>query len=207
LVFVSFGWNDGVRVRRSDRAYRPPGRTRIALQRVLLKYRAYLTLMYYLHAWRERVHGGKPPALQPRVSARQYVENLRAFIETARRHGAKTVLLTRPYRRDLCQDGWDPKHLERVEGDNRALLALAAETGTPVVDVSRIFRTRHPGLFGDSCHFLWPGNIRMAEILAALLFESGFVPLQSGAGTRKMDKEAPGILAPPGPSDAPRGDT
>ncbi|MDD5556043.1 MAG: SGNH/GDSL hydrolase family protein [bacterium] len=170
LVLVSFGWNDHAgALGAPDKAFRSENPLVNALHGVLFRYRFYLVMKHY--AGRHLLR--RPPYDGPRVSPEDYLANMAGFLETARRHGAAAVLLTRP----AVPDGiMRPDFLARVEAGNEALIAFGAKEGAHVLDVAGAFRALPPSLFADECHFSPDGQWRMAELLCAFLDLNGLVP-------------------------------
>lgn len=91
-----------------------------------------------------------PPARTPRVPLERYEANLRHFVETLNGWGSRVVLLTpnplawHEYTRSNY--GAPPYDVDHVRGMNvvqdayaDAVRRLATETGTPLVDVQRLF--------------------------------------------------------------------
>ena len=53
LVLVSFGWNDAAEaIGQPDKTFKIPPWPVVVCQRALVRYRAYLVLMYYTQKWR-----------------------------------------------------------------------------------------------------------------------------------------------------------
>jgi lysophospholipase L1-like esterase len=164
LLLVSFGWNDAADSSgQPDKAYRIPPWPLVALQRTLVRYRAYLVSMYYLKgngAEPVTAHGG---AHSPRVSVDDYLDNLARFRSEARLREIPIVYLTRPHkiqpdelRKSLTWRGSVPKY-------NTALLDWAKHQGVTVLDIQGIFERLPSELFSDECHFTPQGYQRMAE--------------------------------------------
>ena len=101
---------------------------------------------------------------EPRVSLADYAENLAAFGQEGKRHGATVILLTRPHRATPREILDNPTWRHDVPKYNDALRRVARETGTPTVDVQRAFEGRRD-LFFDDCHFTAEGRRVMAELL------------------------------------------
>lgn len=175
LVLVSFGWNDHWEALGApDKQFSSSIPLIDALQGVMLRYRFYLVLKQYMVPCllrREHFSG-------PRVSPKEYLENLAGFVETARRHGAAVVLLTRPYgdERILRSDRVPAKYLERIARGNKDLLGFAERERVHALDVNGAFAALPPSLFVDSCHFTLQGHRKMAELLCGYLEDNGLIP-------------------------------
>ncbi len=179
LVLVSFGWNDvAPALGPPDREFRTPPAAWLAVQRWLLRYRAFLVARRY---W---PRAEPPPSSGPRVPLDDYRANLAGFLATAAEHGGRAVLLTRPHleppERLAARDDWR----RHVPAYNDAVRLLAAERGAPLVDVQRVFADR-PGEFVDECHFTPEGHLEMARLVAAELDRQGLLPATArGTGGR-----------------------
>jgi lysophospholipase L1-like esterase len=166
LLVVSFGWNDAAESSgQPDKAYTIPPWPVVALQRTLVRYRAYLVLMYYLngkHAGPITSQGGAPC---PRVSIDDYLANLARFQSEARLRGIPIVYLTRPHKipaDELCKSqSWRGS----VPRYNTALLDWAKRQGVTVLDIQGIFEGLPSELFSDECHFTPQGYQRMAGLV------------------------------------------
>lgn len=171
IVLVAFGWNDlATPMGPPDRSFVPPPAWQVAIERAALRYQAFLVL----RRWLLEHDAPQPAAASPahRVPPGDYAENLLAFDRVAREHGARAVLLTRPYRlateRLAAAGGWR----SRVPRYNRLLLDLAAEHGIAAIDVQAAFEAADSD-FVDECHFSPAGQARMARLVADALIDSG----------------------------------
>ncbi|MBI4575671.1 MAG: hypothetical protein HY722_05340 [Planctomycetes bacterium] len=176
LVLFSFGWNDAaLTAGPPDSRYRVPPPFLVGVERVLLRFRAYLCLKATA---RDLSPGSPAPAApqRPRVGLQEYRDNLAAAVERGRARGVPVVLLTRPHR--------DPPEALRAGGGfrgrvpdyNDGLRALARERGIPVVDVQAALQAGPPEAFADECHYSTEGARRAATFLAMRLRELGLVP-------------------------------
>lgn len=180
VVFVSFGWDDvAPGLGAPDRTFAASNpstsidASRIALRRLLLKYRSVLVAERYLAP--AAVDPETAETYTPRVSLEEYAANLKVFISTARAHGAVPVLLTRPYRESTEQIERNPSWRRLVPAYNRTVTDVAKSTDAIVVDVRAAF-AGHRELFIDECHFTPEGHRVMARLLADRLRRAGVVP-------------------------------
>jgi lysophospholipase L1-like esterase len=166
LLLVSFGWNDAAEaIGQPDKTFQIPPWPLVWCQRTLIRYRAYLVLMYYSRGWRVQ-----PPAVEagpciPRVSVEDYVANMEHFQDEARKRGIPIAVLTRPHKLSpealIHNTGWRgsvPKY-------NTALVEWAGHRRVPVIDGQRFFQQLPSTLFSDECHFTSDGYRRMAEFV------------------------------------------
>lgn len=195
LIFVSFGWNDlPIAVDAPDKQFQPPHPLLVFLERILLKYRFYLSLKYYFKKIRKPFKADANS--QPRVSLQDYVMNLNGFSDTARRHGVSPVLLTRPHWKTVEKiklevldeaSSWRAWRA-RVPLYNEALLKLAKSKGVLVIDVQKIFEAS-PDLFVDDAHFNLRGRKKMAEVLYQELLKNSHLPMQQSALLARISHE------------------
>jgi len=156
MVLVSFGANDAHRVVRSD------------VEFAIADYRSPLfktrTGQLVMAAWHRILSGGRvycQEDLVPRVSVREYRENLTEIIETCRQRGIECVLLTRPYLdmpyHQQCWRDFAPDY-------RAATIELGRHYGLPVVDLYSFFRGKSE-FFADESHFTAQGHWRAAECI------------------------------------------
>jgi lysophospholipase L1-like esterase len=166
LVFVSFGWNDAAEaIGQPDKSFRAPPWPMVFCQRAMVRYRAYLVLMYYTRALRS-----PPPLLaggphHPRVSLEDYLANLDRFRTEALARGIPIVFLTRPHKLSPAVLSHDPTWRGTVPGYNGALVAWAQSRGVSLIDVQHLFEELPSTLFSDECHFTPEGYQRLAELI------------------------------------------
>jgi lysophospholipase L1-like esterase len=155
VVLLSFGSNDAIRVRLSDREFARRGAMLRGLERRLVHYRlGQLTIA----AAQALAGGGDEPV--ERVPQGQYRVNLREMVELARVAGAEPVLLTRPYELPSQSDDW---WKNEAAAYNRATVEVALAAGAQVVDFYTHFKGRRD-YFADESHFTDAGHERAARI-------------------------------------------
>ena len=163
LVLVSFGWNDATPVAVApDHEYTPPSRWWVAIQRVLIRFDFYRTLLHLPQL--RSVPLSDDEYRGPRVPLDRYLRNMASFASTADAAGAQTVYLTRPFRESAARPH-PPPWIERVDRYNRALVAFGADRGTPVVSVAEHFEGGRDELFADASHFSRQGQRAMAAFV------------------------------------------
>jgi lysophospholipase L1-like esterase len=166
LLLVSFGWNDAADASsQPDKSYRIPAWPLVALQRALVRYRAYLVSMYYLSGRREQPAPAQAGPYQPRVSIDDYLTNLDRFRTEAQSRGIPVIFLTRPHKvppgdlsKSLTWRGSVPRY-------NAALVEWAKQRSVSVFDAQRIFERLPSTLFSDECHFTPRGYQHMAKLV------------------------------------------
>jgi lysophospholipase L1-like esterase len=166
LVLVSFGWNDAAQaIGQPDKTFKIPPWPVVACQRALVRYRAYLVLMYYTQKWRAEPPVAAPGPVSPRVSVSDYLVNMDRFRTEAARRGIAIAYLTRPHMlppeelsRNATWRGSVPKY-------NVALREWGRANNVPVLDVQRYFEQLPPEIFSDECHFTPAGYERMAKLV------------------------------------------
>jgi lysophospholipase L1-like esterase len=172
IVLVSFGWNDHCRALGApDNRFRSEAPMINALQGVLFRYRFYLVMKQYAGRYLLR----SAPYAGPRVALGDYLANMAGFLETAHRHGAAVVLLTRPHA--AARDQVLPDYLPAVVRCNKELLGFAGRERARAVDIAGAFGSMPSSLFADSCHFSPEGHREMAELLCSYLEENGLIPV------------------------------
>lgn len=174
VTLVSFGWNDVATTRGPrDLELKPPPMAWVAIERVLVRYAAYLTLKRLGQRSGNAAGAGE---LQHRVTEDEYLENLGALVQEGRAAGVAVVLLTRPHRerpealRALAD--WQAQ----VPQYNEALRQRARREGWPLIDVQGHFLEHHPEKFVDSCHFSTSGNEEAGRFVAQELRSLGLWP-------------------------------
>jgi lysophospholipase L1-like esterase len=173
LVIASFGWNDlAPAIGKPDKVFAPPAPWLVTAQRALLRFTFYRVV---LNSLRPSAAAAQDPG-RARVSLRDYVANARAFVTTAREHGAAVALLTRPHRDPVdALAALAPNWRARVPSYNRALRRFGEHSGAAVLDVQGAFAGRTE-TFADECHFTQDGHAAMAAWLAGSLRAAGLVP-------------------------------
>src|SRR5262249_44376545 len=136
-----------------DRSFRLPPRPMVVCQRALVRYRAYLVLMYYTRPWRARPPVAAEGQHHPRVSVDDYLANCERFRAEAEARGIRDGFLTRPHKLAPEALGCDPTWRRTVPQYNAALTAWAARRHVPLIDAHRAFERLPTSLFSDECHF------------------------------------------------------
>jgi len=154
LVLVSFGSNDAQRVGISDARF-TPRLFRSPLSRTRLGELA-------IAAWYGPTTGATATErLVPRVSVREYRDNLAEMIRLCRENRVECVLLTRPFTGESPDALWwksfAPDYVE-------ATIEVGRENDARVIDVFEHFKGREE-CFRDECHFTEEGHRAAAELI------------------------------------------
>ena len=166
LLLVSFGWNDAAEaIGQPDKSYQIPPWPLVVCQRALIRYRAYLVLMYYTRAWRPEPSPAPAGPSHPRVSIDDYLANLERFRSEALARDIPIVFLTRPHKLSPDELSKNPSWRGSVPRYNAALVDWAKRRDVPVLDVQHYFEQLSPALFSDECHFTREGYQRMGELV------------------------------------------
>jgi lysophospholipase L1-like esterase len=173
LLLVSFGWNDAAEaIGQPDKSFRIPPWPMVVSQRVLVRYRAYLVLMYYTRSWRAQPPTSPAGSVHPRVDIADYLANLDRFHTEAEARGIPIVFLTRPHKLPPHVLGKVPTWRGSVPRYNAALTAWARSRRLPLIDVQYAFEKLPISLFSDECHFTPQGYQRMAQLVCDRLLEN-----------------------------------
>jgi len=158
IIFISFGWNDvapSMGVPDSEfKAYYSP------LSELLSRLRLFLIFKN----WKTVDPLNSP--YTPRVSLKQYEENVEAMILESKRRGIKAVLLTRPYN-SAHVENW--RTLEPNEGGwrmqvplyNDIVRQLAKTHMVPLLDLQKMTNDT-PERFIDDSHFTAAEHLNVA---------------------------------------------
>ncbi len=173
LLLVSFGWNDAAEaIGQPDKSFQIPPWPMVVSQRVLVRYRAYLVLMYYTRSWRAQPPHSPAGSVHPRVNIADYLANLDRFHTEAEARGIPIVFLTRPHKLRSDVLGKVPTWRGSVPRYNAALTDWARSRRLPLIDVQRTFEKLPTSLFSDECHFTPQGYQRMAQLVCDRLLEN-----------------------------------
>jgi lysophospholipase L1-like esterase len=166
LVLVSFGWNDAAEaIGQPDKTFKIPPWPVVACQRALVRYRAYLVLMYYTQKWRAEPPVAAPGRASPRVSVEDYLANMERFRTEAARRGIAIAFLTRPHKLPPDDLSRNTTWRGSVPGYNAALIAWGRANDVPVLNAQHYFEQLPADLFSDECHFTPQGYQRMAKLV------------------------------------------
>lgn len=174
LLLISFGWNDATTVGLApDHAYTPPPAVWAALQRVMIRYDFFRTLLHLPHL--RRASGSETAYRGPRVPLDRYLDNLEQFQTRARARGASVAFLTRPFRAPAGVSQ-SPPWWRRVAHYNEALREWGAREHAAVIDVQGDFAADRPEFFADASHFNDAGRRGFAAFLERRLRAEGLLP-------------------------------
>jgi lysophospholipase L1-like esterase len=192
LVLVSFGWNDAAEaIGQPDKTFRIPPWPMVVTQRALVRYRAYLVLMYYSQKWRAQPPAASPGEVSPRVSVPDYLANMDRFRTEAARRGISIAFLTRPHKLSPEELSRNPTWRGSVPKYNEALRAWGRANNMTVLDAQLYFEKLPSELFSDECHFTPQGYERMARLVREEIVggETGLL----GPGRQQAAGEREGI--------------
>ncbi len=189
IVTIFFGWNDHWFAQNDDKNIRMRGDFEIFIVNILEKFRAYQAAHYLFR----KVLGafqGKPVGQKQfvfRVSPEDYRANLKEMIRAVRERGAQAVLFTAPYEPSQLKASWvfplPSEQLANVhENFNQVVRKLAAETQTPLIDLSmevKVLRDADPvraaELFSDGIHYTPFGCETVAKLIYVNLKKLGLI--------------------------------
>ena len=156
VVLVSFGSNDALRVRQPDNRFAGRSNLYRAVERRLTHYRLGQLLIAAV-----RRDDAESETLDPRVEIEEYRRNLHAMAELCRRHGARMVLLTRPFEQPIVSElSWK----NFADEYNLATLEVGREAGIPTIDLYTRFKGKLE-LFADESHFNEAGHELAARFI------------------------------------------
>jgi lysophospholipase L1-like esterase len=195
LVLVSYGWNDAAEaIGQPDKSFQVPSLALVTCQRALVRYRAYLVLMYYTRHWRTEQPRSVVGPPGPRVSVADYVANLDRFRAESEARGIPVVFFTRPHRLPASEQSKIPTWRGTVPLYNEALVAWAAGHRLRVIDVQNLFERQSAASFVDECH-LWPEAYqRMGQLVYDHLVSGPASPLALAA-SRSTRHQAAGPIS------------
>jgi lysophospholipase L1-like esterase len=165
VVYFSFGANDAQPVSTTDARYA----ARIEAVRQWNDLR--LAAPLFNLAWRVGDLFAPRGPRTLRVPLEEYRQALQAFVEEARASGSKPILLTRPFLGSSSDPG---SLLHDAPQYNRAVEAVAAETGAPLLDAWALL-DNEPDRFTDAIHNDRVGYRRIAEAALRQLHALGLV--------------------------------
>jgi lysophospholipase L1-like esterase len=172
LVTLLFGWNDISFRPASDRESMGTGVLSVTARAILSRSQALLYAWRWAH--RSRPTTGLVPAELMRVSRAEFVENHRAMVALARRHGARAVVLGPVYR-----DRTDyPEEAALIASHRSALREAMRADGVPYLDVSELTEDAFPDnarLFLDHIHPNHKGHRVLANALLRYLAGQGLL--------------------------------
>lgn len=171
LVLVSFGWNDlPEALGAPDRDFKAPSAMATTIRRLLLRYRTYLVMKYYISQLEQPQPTGKS-----RVPLSDYLKNLQEFFELGTKYNAEVVFLTRPHKKPVNLMVQETSWRKSVPDYNNALIDFSKRIGASYLDVQGIFESKYSDMFADECHFTLVGHSKMAQFLYDKLSKEGLI--------------------------------
>jgi lysophospholipase L1-like esterase len=189
VVTVYFGWNDHWRaIHYPDKAQPNPGEFWVQLQNILNRMRIYQFLHKVIETLAVKDDGDQRDSFRPRVSLRDYRENLEAIVGTARTHGSRVLLMTAPQALSAesiaaYQDmGVIPDQVDLIRlhaAYNDVVRGIAASHRVLLVDLARMFAAipePRSYFMPDGVHHREQGLQIIADALVEAMREHGLVP-------------------------------
>lgn len=159
LVLVSFGGNDAHQVSVPDAAY---VKRHDRIERLTRTTNRLRLAQLAVAAWdRLEMATGATGSLGPRVTLEDYASHLREINRTAREHGSRVVLLTRPFTGSSTDSASWKTHAPAY---NALTVEIGRAENIPVIDVYGAFQN-HAEYFDDEAHFGVEGHRSAAELI------------------------------------------
>ena len=173
VLIAAYGWNDINPRARTDRETMRVAGGQVMLRRLMTHSQA---LIHASRWWQSRRPSptSPPPSGTVRVTADEYVDNLREIARLGAAHGARVIVLG-----PLFRDGvTEPAEAERIAGHRRRLGEALAAAGVPYLEIPELHETAWPGngaLFGERIHPSFLGHRLMANRLAEKMAAEGML--------------------------------
>lgn len=171
VVTACFGWNDVNPRAVTDRVAMRSDPVRVALRSLAARSQAVAHLALWLRS-RRPAAAPTPPVL--RVPREEYVSNMIAIVELARRHGASVAVIGPVYRDAVTF----PEEAVRLADHRRALRAALGRLGIPYLEIPELTESHHPAndqLFGEVIHPNHLGHRLMAGAVLAFMNARGLL--------------------------------
>ncbi len=166
LLTISFGWNDASYGDVPDQKAIVTSRFAVATRWLIDHSQAFAHATRWLRAGKPATSPGHRPA--PRVYQPDYVDNMMAMVQLARKRGARVVMIATPYR-DVARTAPEGDLIPRY----RASVRTAAEAQrVPFLEVLELTEKAYPaneGWFGERIHPNHMGHRLLASELLRLL--------------------------------------
>lgn len=165
VVTACFGWNDvGMRAQ-TDSQTMHTGWAQVMLRRAMARSQA----LTHAALWLQKKRGGGNPqpasnAPVPRVTEREYVNNLLEIARLTREHDASPVIIGSVYR----DREHDAKEANLIRHYRESLRAAAEEARVPYLEITELTEAGYPDnakLFGEPIHPNHEGHRLMANAL------------------------------------------
>jgi lysophospholipase L1-like esterase len=170
LLIVSFGWNDVSFSEVPDRDAIRTTSFAVALRWLIDHSQAFAHATKWLRS-RNQVQTPSPSGTQlpvPRVSEREYVDNMNQIVSLARQRGAGVIVIGAPYRDSIT----NPPEAALMIGYRKALRAEMQQKLIAFLEITELTETAYPsnlGWFGELIHPNHMGHRLMAAELLDLL--------------------------------------
>ena len=178
LITICFGFND-TSVGLSDRSTLSTSWPRRAARHVVYSSQALTHLIVATKPLLARPVVPDAGTLEehPRVTAAEYLENIRAMVDMARSRGARALVVGQLYRN--VQSHVTPQHNQRIADYRRALDRACAEWEVPFLEVPLLTEAKQDdngAFFVDGEHPSPLGHRILAEAMLDLIVARGLLP-------------------------------
>ncbi|HKP46311.1 MAG TPA: GDSL-type esterase/lipase family protein, partial [Pyrinomonadaceae bacterium] len=172
LLVISFGWNDASFSDVPDTEAIKTTWPAVTIRWLVDHSQAFAHATHWLRSRQPAKRVIRP---LPRVSAQDYLNNMKAMVQLARAHGARVIIMAAPYR-DASTNVPEAQIMQRYR-DN--LRAAAKEQSIPFLEIRELTPDAAPandGWFGELIHPNHMGHRLITSELLKLLAQTGALP-------------------------------
>lgn len=151
LVIVHFGWNDTELQEKPDHLALPQNWWRFAQRKIISQSQALIYLTKKKSEFNKKSEDQTSSALTTRVSKEEYIANISAIAELAKKYHAPTLVLGQVYRDILTNVEQQPRIAEYRQSLNKAM----HQKNTPYLEIESLTEKGYPQnetLFGEAIH-------------------------------------------------------
>jgi lysophospholipase L1-like esterase len=174
VVTACYGWND-INVRaRTDRETMRTDLPQVLLRRLMTRSQALIYASQWWQARRPPVASSDERDPVTRVTAAEYVENVREIARLARRRGSRMVVIGPVYRDSTTE----PAESRRISDHRNKLRDAMNADGTAYLEIPELTESGWPAnesLFGEKIHPGFLGHRLMANRLLELMAAQGML--------------------------------